>query len=82
MLLITLIPASPPQEYCSCSVGVTYEFIKRSAFPRVKSSINLRADIFCASYESDVLQNKRLKNDHTLGAPLPTSYAVELRHKI
>ena len=38
-------------------------------------------NIVGARYKSDALQNNRLKNDPTLGDPLPTSYAVKLRRE-
>ena len=40
--------------------------------------LNLSAHIFGASDESDVLQDNRLKNDHPIGIPFPSFYAVEI----
>ena len=61
MLLRILCPASPPQIRCSRGVGVEYKFVMRSTITGGESGLNLRANIFGASDESDVLQDKRLK---------------------
>ena len=55
ILIHVLIPAGYPQVHCIRGVGVIYKFIKRSVFPQVDLGINLRASIFGASYEADVL---------------------------
>ena len=73
-----LIPAIPPQVFCSPGVVVTYEFVKRSIIPGVESGINLRANIFGASDESDELQDNYMKNDLLLGVPLPRSYVIDI----
>ena len=77
-LISTLIPARPPQIYCSRGVEGQYEFIKLSSIPLVKSSINLCANIFVANYESYVFQDNCMKNDNILSVTLQTSYAVDI----
>ena len=54
-LLLILIPVSPPQVSLGHGVGITYEFVKKSTMPRGSLGINLRANIFGASNESDEL---------------------------
>ena len=78
-LLRVLIPKSPPQVSRIRSVGVTYNFVKRSTIPRGESDINLRANVFGASNETDVLQDNRMEKYQPLGVPFPSSYVVELR---
>ena len=77
MFLLALGPASLPQLLRSRGVGVVYEFVKCTTIPGVKSELESRANIFGASDESDMLQDNRLKNDHPLGVPFPSLYAVK-----
>ena len=60
-LIRIFIPASPPQVSCSCKVGVTYDFVKRSMIPRGKLGINYCENIFSDSNNLDVLLDNRLK---------------------
>ena len=60
-LLTILVPTSPPHVPRSRDAEFTYKFVKCSAVPRVKSSINLRANIIGDSYELDALQTNHLK---------------------
>ena len=80
-LLCILIPEGSSQVTRSCGLGVTYKFFERSTVSLFDSVIDSHANIFGSSYEVDVLQNNRMKNNHQLGAPFPSSYAVNLRSK-
>ena len=78
-LLCIFIPAVSPQVHCSHSVGVVYNFIKRSSIPKVGSGIDIQANIFGPNYEADVLQNSRLEKDHLIIVPFLTSRDVDIR---
>ena len=80
-LILDLGPASSPWLPRSRSVCVIYEFFKRTTIPAVKSELDLRAIVFGASKESDVLQDDRLKNYHPIGVPLPRSRAFKIHCK-
>ena len=77
-LLCTLVPTILPQLLPSRSVGVVYKFVKCTTIPGVESGLDLRVNIFGASDESEALQDNRLKNDHPLGVPFPSSYAIKI----
>ena len=79
---LILIPAGFPQITCSRGIGSIYKFFNRSAVPQVELSIDLRANIFGASYEADALQNKYAKNDRPLRIPFSISYAIDLRREV
>ena len=76
--LCALGPASLPQVPRSRGVGIVCKFVKRTTIPGVESGLDLRVNIFGASDESEALQDNRLKNDHPLGVPFPSSYAIEI----
>ena len=59
-------------------VSGIYEFVKCTTIPGVESKLNSRANIFGARYESDILQDNRLKTYHLLDIPLPSLYAVKI----
>ena len=77
-LLLALSTVILPQQPRIRGVGVVYKFIKQTTIPGVDLGLNQRANIFGASDESDALQDKRLKNNHPLGVPFPSSYAVKI----
>ena len=76
-LLYILSPTIPPQVPISRGIGVVNKFVKRSTTSRDESVINLRANIFGASNESDALQDNRMKNDHLLDVPFLSLYAIK-----
>ena len=78
-LLHVLSLAIPPQISRSCGVGVEYEFAIRFTIPGDESGLNLRANIFVASDDFDVLHDNQLKNNHPLGVTFMILYGVELR---
>ena len=55
--LLYLGTASPTQIPCTRGVGVVYDFVKRTTIPEFESELDLRANIFSASDESDMLQD-------------------------
>ena len=59
-LILALGTISPPHVSRSHSVGVVYEFFKRTTIPGV-------VNIFGASDKSDALQDNWLKNDPPIG---------------
>ena len=86
MLIGTFITASLPQVSRSHVIGFTYELTKRSTVTRVELRINSCANIFGASYESDVLHNNRLKkitpSAFYLRPHIPLSSAVIVKTNI
>ena len=78
MLLRALGPAILVRLPRSRVVGVVYELIKRTTILGVESGLDSRGNIFGTSNDSDALHDNRLKNDHPIGVPFPSSYAVEL----
>ena len=77
-LLLDLGPTILTRETCSHGIGVVYEFVKLIMIPAVCSENNFHANIFGTNDESEAFQDNRPKNDHPLGVPLLTSYAIEL----
>ena len=85
-LLRILIPATPPQLSYSRSIGVTYEFFKRSMIPWVDSDINFRVNIFAISNMLDALQDNRLKTitclEFHFRNSMPSSSTARVKTKI
>ena len=61
-LLHIMSPTSPPKVPHNHTVGVVKQFFKRSRIPIGELVINLRANIFGASDESDAFKENQLKN--------------------
>ena len=76
--LLGLGTASPTQISCTRGVGVVYDFVKRTTIPEFESELYLRANIFSASDQLDMLQDNRLEEDHPIRVTLPSMYAVKL----
>ena len=78
MLILSVGTASITQVTYNCGVGAVYEFVKCTTIIEEESELNLRANIFGTSNESDALLDNQLKNNHLLGVPLPSLYVVNI----
>ena len=80
-LLLALDPVRFPHKYCDLGVHVVHELVKRDPVPSVESKLDSRANMFGIINGLGALQDDRLKNDHPIGVPLPSSYAVKLHRE-
>ena len=80
-LLWILIPSGFPQVHHRQGVGFIHKFVERFAVPQADPGIDSRENSFGASYEADMLQNNRLKNDYLISVTFLTSYVVEFHRK-
>ena len=67
-----------PQVFCGRDVHVVHRFIKLATILAFKLKLDLRANMFDGIKGLGALQDDRLKNDHLIGVPLTSSYAIEL----
>ena len=77
-LLLTLDPVSSSQESRIYVKSVFHKFVKLPTIPEFKSKLYACANMFDVINGLGELQDKRLKNYHPLGVPLPISYTVDL----
>ena len=81
MLLLDLDPAISHQVPRSRGISVIHKFFKCTMIPEVELELDLRADVFSASDESDTLQYNRLKKYHPPRIPLLRLYAVKIHYE-
>ena len=72
-LLLDFFPTRFPHVSCSRIVRVVHYFVKLVTIPAVESEIDLSAKFFGSIDGLDVLQDDRLKINHPLSVPLPSS---------